>query len=245
MDKILTKKVDEALSGPYKRIQKIIDNKGQCFWLKTTERMLGFKWRFQKGNTQRAFNKEKEAYKTMKKIGILVPEIICEGNDFFLTLDVGPTLDNILRDNDFNQSERKECFRSAGEYLARLHKKGFVHGRPALRDICWQNNQIRFIDLERMKSSKSSKSYAIDLLIFVHYWFKVKGEVGNDILEAINAYKHNIDTEVWDIFIRYIQKIKKLYFILATIRKIVNATGSPARDLDALCKLYIGLKDLR
>ena len=54
----------------------------------------------------------------------------------------------------------------AGRSLGLLHRAGMVHGRPAVRDICWDGSEARFIDLERFSTHRHSAFWqAADLVM--------------------------------------------------------------------------------
>lgn len=53
--------------------------------------------------------------------------------------------------------------------LAQLHSRGFIHGRPALRDILVKNGEMKFIDFEnRGERGDLQKAKIRDFLLFIY-----------------------------------------------------------------------------
>ncbi len=86
---------------------------------------------------------------------------------YMVTLDGGPTLKNWL-DSEKSEAEKEELLTGAGAALASLHAADIVHGRPALRDICWQKGKFTFLDWEnRLYSKDLAEQKAIDFLLLL------------------------------------------------------------------------------
>jgi tRNA A-37 threonylcarbamoyl transferase component Bud32 len=67
------------------------------------------------------------------------------------------------------KGDQTAVFAAAGAALARLHLASYRHGRPAIRDFCWDGKAVHFIDLERFSDIKSDpRGLALDLMIFAH-----------------------------------------------------------------------------
>lgn len=119
---------------------------GEEYWIK---RKLG------NGRNQLVkYSVEKEFYYEIARMTIagrnnpdLVPEIEVLTPDYMVTKDGGPTVKNWL-DSDKSEAEKELILEEAGAALAALHKNGIVHGRPALRDITWNDGVIHFLDWE-------------------------------------------------------------------------------------------------
>ncbi|WP_298852565.1 hypothetical protein [uncultured Ruegeria sp.] len=77
-----------------------------------------------------------------------VPRIVAEDDGFMAVEDAGVSLTKLCGTNFVTTAEKLKACRAARHALARLHSAGFAHGRPALRDMCWDGRQIRFIDFE-------------------------------------------------------------------------------------------------
>lgn len=62
-----------------------------------------------------------------------------------------------------------QILRDAVQALIDLHHRGFVHGRPALRDMTWKAGKVFFIDFEsHSRSQNLLRKQVCDGLIFIH-----------------------------------------------------------------------------
>ena len=86
-----------------------------------------------------------------------VPRILAEGSDFIAVEDAGLSLTRFCGDRSRELVSKQTACRAAGRALARLHASGLAHGRPAFRDMCWDGQQIRFIDFEYFKPTKAGR----------------------------------------------------------------------------------------
>ncbi|QYK41217.1 MAG: phosphotransferase [Paracoccaceae bacterium] len=165
--------LDAVLSTlPDLRVQRIdLPGLGR-FWLKRAE-TLSLRLRLQKGNPHRALEAERRGLHILGDLGLPVPELAAEGDDFLLIPDCGPNLLHVLHDNRLSDDDRVAAFAAAGRALGRLHRAGFAHGRPALRDICWDGRTARLIDLERFRRRRRVPRLAMaaDVVMFVQSWF--------------------------------------------------------------------------
>ena len=121
--------------------------------------------------------------------GLPVAPILAEGPDYFVTPDLGVTLRALMSDTGASD-DRRAAFQAAGRALAALHAQGFSHGRPAVRDLCWDGAEVRFIDMERFSPRhQSPRHFAADIFVFVHSVFAAGG--GEAELEnALTAYRN-------------------------------------------------------
>ncbi|WP_323005744.1 hypothetical protein [Pseudorhodobacter sp.] len=165
IDAPLKAAIEAALAGPYQRIMPLELPDGRRVWLKRAERLTG-RMRLQKGSGAKAFAREYAGLHLLGSLGLPAAPILAAGPDWFVTPDLGPTLRSLMWQA---QGDLPPVFAAAGTALARLHLASFRHGRPAIRDFCWNGQAVHFIDLERFSPIKSDpRGLAIDLLIFVH-----------------------------------------------------------------------------
>ncbi len=178
-----------ALREPSVRIRPFLGPNGERLWLKRIEE-LSLRLRLQKGDGRRAFTNELNALHVLGKAGLPVPEILAEGPDHFVMADVGPTLAHLLRSSAVPFAKRAAAFRAAGAAIGRLHTAGFVHGRPAIQDICWDGEEARFIDLEQFSDHRqSARNRAMDLVIFVQTYMAETAVPGPYLDAAVDAYR--------------------------------------------------------
>ena len=179
-----------ALSEPAQRIRPIPLSDGRRLWLKRAEHLSGL-MRLQKGDPAKGFRTERDALLALKGRGLPVAEPEAAGEDYLLLPDLGVTLSEMLDDETVSEAERMRAFRAAGAALAVLHQAGLSHGRPAIRDMCWDGKALHLIDLERFEDRpRSRKALALDVMIFVHSWFaRRRGQGrGAELDAAIQSY---------------------------------------------------------
>lgn len=176
-----------ALSDPPVRIRSLTARDGQILWLKRAERMTPW-LRLTKGAANRNFEKDRAALRVLGRAGMPVAPIVAEGPDFVVTPDLGVTLRTLMDDPGLDDAKRREVFAAAGAALARLHASGFSHGRPAVRDICWDGQDVHFIDFERFSLRRSALRHrALDVVIFVHSIFSIRTAAPRSLAEAAMA----------------------------------------------------------
>ena len=142
--------------------------------------------RLQKGAAPRLLREETAILRAMAMRGLAVPEVIGAGDDWLITSDSGPTLAVMLADQP-EAPDLPSAFAAAGHALAQMHRAGCAHGRPHLRDVCWDDAEGRacFIDLERAASLQAGMSgFTRDLLIFVFAYFCIRPQPGPQPLLA-------------------------------------------------------------
>lgn len=156
-----------ALAARHLRVQMLRLPDGSRFWMKRTERP-SWRRRLQKGDPRTALEAERHGLQVLHDAELPVAPIAMQGPDFLVLHDVGRTLHAMLRDQTVSSVDLLQAFTEAGLSLASLHQAGFVHGRPAVRDICWDGAMARFIDLERFRASRRGRMYqAMDVVMLV------------------------------------------------------------------------------
>ena len=193
---------------------------GRPGWLKRIED-VDLRRRLLKGEPRQLFEAERQAYKSVAESLLPFPSIIEEGADHFVIADAGPTVKSILQTEGPTSERFREAVCHAGEALARLHSAGVSHGRPALRDICWQDGRLEMIDLERVSFDRGKRAMALDLAILVQGWFARRGGGTDDaaLLDAaLGAYRPLAPEGVWPAFLRLGRAAQLLRPLLALAR---------------------------
>jgi tRNA A-37 threonylcarbamoyl transferase component Bud32 len=194
VSRVLANEVFRALSERPERVRRLALRDGQRYWLKRIE-ALPLRMRLQKGNARAAFEAERTGLHILGDAGLPVAPIALDGPDFIVLPDIGPTLGVMLE--TASQAERVEAFKAAGQSLARLHRAGFVHGRPAIRDICWDGTEARFIDLERFSPARRGTVHqALDVVMFVQSVMTATGGPVPELDAALAAYAQAAPAEV-------------------------------------------------
>ncbi|RUS58659.1 serine/threonine protein phosphatase [Pseudorhodobacter sp. E13] len=192
--------IQAALAGPYHRIQALPLPDGRKVWLKRAERLTG-RMRLQKGSGAKGFAREWEGLRLLGEVGLPAAPILAAGPDWFVTPDLGPTLRSLLWDGDAGR-DLAPIFAAAGGALARLHLASYRHGRPAIRDLCWDGHAVHFIDLERFSPVKSDpRGLALDLMVFVHSLMadglQVPADRAEQVQEAAIAAYRGLAPGIW------------------------------------------------
>jgi tRNA A-37 threonylcarbamoyl transferase component Bud32 len=183
--------VKAALAEPAVRVRPLELADGQRFWLKRVERLSG-RMRLQKGDPVRAFAAERDGLRTLAEAGLPVAVIADEGPDWVLMPDAGPTLHDVVADPAASEAEKLTAFARAGRALGLVHWAGMVHGRPAARDICWDGQEARFIDLERFRHGRRGGVWqAADVVLFAQTVFARWPEDTRWLEAALAAYAVN------------------------------------------------------
>ncbi|MCC5971357.1 MAG: hypothetical protein JJU15_15540 [Pararhodobacter sp.] len=162
---------------------------GQRFWLKQVEHHESWRKRHTKGDSHQAFGREQDALRKMAVLGVPVPEIVAHGPDWIVLTDCGPTLEDMIRNEDYDHAEGLPAFEAAGQALAALHSAGLTHGRGKMKDFCWDGTQIRFIDLETDPAPFCPGTTGRDELVnFVYHCHFVAFQTGRDLSAELRAF---------------------------------------------------------
>lgn len=183
--------VQAALAEPFRRVRPVVLPDGRRFWLKRVERLSG-RLRWQKGDPARAFAAEREGLHALAAAGLPVAGVALEGPGWVLMPDAGPVLPQVVADPARPEAEKLAAFARAGRALGLLHWAGMVHGRPAVRDICWDGAEARFIDLERFRPARRGGLWqAADVVMFAQTAFTQWPDNPRWLEAALAAYAVN------------------------------------------------------
>lgn len=158
--------VHRRLDGPYARVSRLSWN-GSRMWLKRPEPWRGWRWRLQKGDPARAFEAELSALMRLDGLGVAVPRVLARGPQFLLVADAGPTVETLLSDPATPAATAAQAVEAAARALAGLHRRGGAHGRPYLRDICWDGRRAVLIDLETSRTRGGALRRGRDIVLFL------------------------------------------------------------------------------
>jgi len=210
MSKLIPKKIirDQIQKNQNKRTSTF-EYKGKKYWLKQKEPPSLIKHLLMR-NASKSLIKEKTVLKKLAKQGIPVPNVIDFGEDYLVLSDVGDAVINIIEKRHTYYSNnhpkfylngnplKEKILTKASAALAKLHKMGYAHGRPSIKDICLKNNKIYFIDFEENQLGKNiHKQQMRDLLIFIHSLYRFFGIKNESIKKIIKIYQKNGGGKVW------------------------------------------------
>lgn len=222
----------ETLLANGSRVQSVVLESGQTAWIKQVERLSG-RLRWQKGDPGAALNAERQGLHVLKRHQIPVPEILAEGPRFVVLADAGHDLETHLSDLGLSGADASQVLRSVGDILARLHRAGFAHGRPALRDFCWDGETVRMIDLERFSNrQKRPLAQAVDLFVFVQTWFSRRnpGRSAPELLDQmVDSYRKTAPSQVWPA----LRTVTRLLFLLKPLLWLGEQLRPNSREVTA------------
>jgi tRNA A-37 threonylcarbamoyl transferase component Bud32 len=180
--------LSRALTDPPRRVRRLDLPDGRRFWLKRVERLAG-RLRVQKGDPEKAFAAEREGLRVAAAAGLPVAGVAAEGPGWVLMPDAGPILPEVVEDPARSEAEKLSACGEAGRALGRLHWAAMAHGRPAVRDICWDGAAARFIDLERFRrAGRAGFWQAADVVMLAQTAFTRWPEDGRWLDAMLAAY---------------------------------------------------------
>lgn len=227
-----------ALSAPYRRVQRL-EAEGGAIWLKRAEQ-LSLRWRLQKGDPRQALAAERAGLEAWGALGLPVAPLVAAGPDHLATAEVGPPMSDLFRGLPAPAPERLAAVHAAGEALATCHRAGMVHGRPKLRDICWDGQAARFIDLERYAPHRHSpRAMALDLLILLHSLLVLdeEGHFQPEFAALLAAWRAGAPEAVQAQLARMLPGLGRLGFFARQAQRL----KPDSRELTAVPRLYAAL----
>ena len=213
--------VDELLSKDHQRIQSF-EYKGNKYWLKCAEKTTGW-MRILKGNPKKSIQNEIEILQFLNSKNAPVSELILHGEDYCLLSDVGETM-NVIFHRDLNDMETISAMLiKCSQGLATLHNMGLYHGRPAIRDIAWDGEMIRFIDFEgKNKTDNVEYNQEKDLLIYIHNLYRSKYLDQKTIDGVLKTYREATGDKIWDKCVERIHRLRVIYYILKPFKNVAG-----------------------
>lgn len=201
-----------------KRRVSMIENNGRTIWIKKQEN-LSLRMRLQKGNARQAFMAERDGMHRLHQAGVPVPEIVAEGPDYFATADCGPPLKYLLLGILGSTTGHTEAFEAAGKQLALMHAKHLSHGRPSIKDICWQDGRITFLDFERFHNKRNTpKGHMQDLVMMVFSTYAVTGRDSPEVDALIKGYRDHDPASILQAAVRWCAKMRWIDYLTKPIQ---------------------------
>lgn len=211
--------MEASISGA--RVERV-ELDGRSGWMKRRE-YVDLRLRILKGDPRRLFEAERQAYRSVQRADLPFPKIIEEGPDHFVIADAGPSLRHVVLTEGTNSPNFRQGAEAAAAALALLHNAGVSHGRPALRDICWQNGKITFIDLEKYGAKRNQpEGHAWDVLVFFYGLTGDVGGVDETVLAARDAYRAEDRHGIWDRAERRMQRLRWLGPVLRPLGRLLH-----------------------
>ncbi|QLE85895.1 MULTISPECIES: serine/threonine protein phosphatase [Shewanella] len=173
------------------------EHQGKRYWLKQAEKLTGA-MRFLKQQPDIALHKEIATLQSLAAKGAAVPQLVSHGSHYLVVADVGRTVTQWAYDPKTPKVQLQQVVVDSAIALAELHQLGLAHGRPALRDISWQDGQVAFIDFEANQSQQDIHDQQVrDLLVYIHSLYRYIGEHEDIVDAAIEAYRQAQGETIW------------------------------------------------
>lgn len=208
------------------------DYDNQRYWLKQPEQLKGV-WRLLKPQPQKAFQNELKTLQFLAEKNAPVPQLMAFGEDFLVLKDAGKTISYWVDKPDLCSDEKLAILADGAKALTDLHKKGLVHGRPALRDMAWHDGKVQFIDFEsRSNHAKLNWQKVRDSLIFIHSLGRSDCISDEQMRLTVEKYQQYCEPEIWQQTQSFIKKNRWLYYLLLPFKPIARM------DLIAIYRLF-------
>ena len=204
---------------------------GQDFWIKRPE-ALSLRMRLQKGDPSAAFKTEVATHKSLSDQGLPVAPVILATDRYLVTRGCGAPIRGLAR---HGSDDFEPALREAGRSLATLHKAGAVHGRPSLKDICWKDQKIAFLDFER--AGRGSPAQDLQIILFSTA-VETAGDLGALTLVR-DAYLEVGDVAVWQACRRASRRLSWLGALLRPVSWVLRTN----REFAAIAPFFHFMKD--
>ncbi len=174
-------------------------------------------------NPKESLKHEAKKLKQLDGLGINVPKVLAQSDDFIVLRDCGTPLSLLINNDTVSLIEKKEILRKLSTTLANMHNLGIYHSRPALRDIAYKDGEVYFMDFEENLEGILSTQDAItrDGLIYIHSIYrKVRN---NDLIRyALSTYIKHLNKNIVSNLQVEVRKYKFLHFLLENIEKFAG-----------------------
>ncbi|WP_114965910.1 hypothetical protein [Alkalilacustris brevis] len=194
----------KARALPPGRIGSFIHD-GQRYWVKFEEEIASLRLRLFKGNAGRSLSREQHLLTEFAARGAAVPPIAAQGQGFMVLPDCGPNLPGLLKPGE----EFRPAFRATGKALAEMHALGLAHGRPCIRDVCWDGETVTFLDLEAgARLDARPRDMARDLLVLLHSALAQRSEFLCGAEEIAVGYRAHDPGGIWELARRRARRMR-------------------------------------
>ncbi|OOF37466.1 hypothetical protein [Rodentibacter heidelbergensis] len=205
---------------------------GKDYWLKQPEKLSGV-WLLLKPHPKKSFDNELKTLLSLAKQNVPVPQVVCYGKDFFILEDAGHSISNWFNGLGVSEEQKFLILADASQALIGLHKEGLVHGRPAVRDIVWNEGKIIFLDFES-RSNSQNKDWLIvrDMLLFFHSLCREETISDSLVKDTAAYYQAHCHPKNWQLMQNCLSRFRWLYYLLLPFKPIAK------RDLVAIYRLF-------
>ena len=158
--------------------------KNKLYWAKQ-KKERGLILRMHKGSATQLFQQEISNLKGFAEAGMRVPPLVFENEKYFVTEDIGKSLEEKIRTSD----DYSNLIKQAAAGVADLHSSGLAHGGLHMRNMTVHTQNVGFLDLENACIAEASiTSQAYDLIVFVWSTFSIDLGAAPMLVKARNRY---------------------------------------------------------
>jgi len=187
---------------------------GKKYFVKRLEQHRTWRARLMKGDPARAMAREIALLKAFSHRGAPVPQIVAQDDTCFIMNDCGPPINHPAVAN----AAPEVIWRAVGTALAKLHALGLVHGRPAMRDMCWDGQKITFLDLEAgAKVKASTQDMTRDVIVLVHSILREGTQHPQAAALFQAAYQESDTLGVWDACLIRARRLWWVEWVIAPV----------------------------
>ncbi|OBX03947.1 kinase [Gallibacterium genomosp. 3] len=202
------------------------------YWIKQVEQTTGA-MRLLKPNPTASLQREIKTLQDLNQRHAAVAPLVLVAETYFVIEDVGQSVKRYLNEPTTTPEFAKRLLSDAATALAQLHQQDLFHGRPAIRDMGWKEDGVRFIDFESQVFSKNLQlQKARDLLFYIHSLYVSEKVSDQQIAESISVYRQQGGEQQWQYTYQLVNKWRWLYAGLRLFRCIART------DLIALLNLF-------
>lgn len=174
----------------------------------------------------RVVKEEAERLRFLYMQGVPVPKVLAEGENWIAVSDAGQSVAELVNSDYLSMEAKKKIVCKASAQLAKLHQHNKWHGRPVLRDMAWDGEQITFIDLEENpgKILTAEQCMIRDVLIYVQSLFR---DLQNRdlIFSAVTCYKEHGPETIWRAVKNQADSMNVFYMLLRILYRFIGKDG--------------------
>lgn len=151
--------------------------------------------------------------------GMPVGRVVLSDRDWFVVPDLGLSIRQIMDDPETDDGYRQAALKAAAESLAGMHASNIWHGKPTLRDMVWDGQQIWYVDFEEDPAAyfSAAQCKVRDLMFFVYSLFRYL-QPGDPLLEAlVLAYRERAPAEIWPGACRLARRMPIVYGVCTAL----------------------------
>lgn len=212
---------------------------GEKFWIK--KKQSNHRVQAVKYSAEREFYYEIARISIAAKLTDCAPEIFFLTDDYMVLKDGGPTVQHWLL-SDRPEAEKLHILHAAGRALGQLHQAGLWHGRPALRDIVWDGERIRFLDWEnRTYFHDLRQRQAMDVILLLQGMYRESWMKETFVEAAWQGYLEAGGLPVLEEAGRFLEKH-------GVVREFCSAVHlfhfKDAEAVEKVCRWFAGKKEV-